>query len=70
MKKSHFDIKWDSSNSESEYGQNAQLQGLVPYKQHLILFVTYECAPKARALDYARSERFDSDKHLAYWVHS
>ncbi len=35
----------------------------IPYSQHLIFFITYECAQLARVLDYATSERLANDKH-------
>jgi hypothetical protein len=36
---------------------------LVLYSQHLIFFVTYECAKKARVLHYTRLQRLATDKH-------
>jgi hypothetical protein len=40
----------------------------VPYSQHFIFFVTYECAQQVEVLHYNRLERLDTDKNLANLV--
>jgi hypothetical protein len=46
--------------------QPGKAQG--PYSQHLIFFVTYEMAQKARVLNYTRRKGLEGSNTQTYWV--